>query len=1323
MASPSQAAMGNIGFNFGGRNSANTGPGAMLLPTDSAGVVPQANWNNYDNFANGNAGTDVALNDDTGAATPVTISWTANDSWNNDDPAPAANAAGNDKLMNGEDKEGTAGTSAVYTFANVPASPTGFYDLIVYTASNNDGVRLNTKVGSKTFYTVGAHGYVGGSAATAAAPNSPAIPARTFVQAKNEIDPTFGGVPDLGNYVRFAGIAPDSSGNITLTATYISGGDGLGISAIQLINGTAAPVDTTPPVPLVTQVVPNNDSVLITFSEPLDASAADPAHFTISGGGSATAAAFLDPNNPVTVKLSTTGLTPGTAYTVTVNGVKDLALNAFNGTATFRTATRATGDLSGFTTTDGYQLNGGVTDVNGVLNMTTGVNGQTRSVFNTNVVNINKFTAQYVYTGKGAADGLAFVIQGDPRGPAALGGGGGALGFNGIANSVGLLINLYTGGGEPVGYKLSLDNSTGAYGPGVTFNSGNPILVTVSYDQSTTTFTYSFLDLVTGEAFSNAETADIKSIVGGDYAYVGFTAATGGANSVQTLQNFRFTTSPTGLGNVPVAIITQPSDTRVLAGTTAHFQVAVNEPATFQWFKGTTALDGQTSASLDIPNTSDADNNTTYHVVVTGAAGTTGNTVTSSDATLTVGHLTFLAGYLHYIRYPGASIADVEGDTSALVPDIDTLKTIAEVPTSNPNLDNFSDRLFGYIVPAVEGDYTFYYACDDGGDLFLSTDSDPANKVQIAHNATWSNQDEWVTDGNGNNPDNLAQKRSDLFLQTAQGAAAPVPIHLKAGVKYYIEADHNEGGGGDPSSITWTKFGDPAPTDGTVSVLTGNLIGADVLTGDTVHFTTQPADQSVTAGTKASFSVAVNNSIAFYQWQKAPSGSSTFTDIPGATSATYTTDFTALSDSGSKYRVVITIPGSSGTSTPATLTVTPSAVSATVTGAGSVGGQELGIEFSGLIDAATVVPANFSVSGGTIASVKHIVMTDGTKPISTVKITLAAPVTGTVTVGVVGSGLKDASGNTIAATTKSVTINQFAHQDIGTPGDPVNPGDTVAAGNGAFDVTSGGSDIYNSADGFHFVYEKIKGDFDLRARVDYVLPVNNWSAGAVMARDSLDAGSRQWHLKITPPSTVTTVDGGTGAGSFETNRRGTNNSPVIGWTGTSGDHSAAVYPGQYIRLTRTNTVFTAWRAHTDGTPTDADWVMVQQEDVSTIQVGTDDQGNPIGATLPDSMYVGLATTSHNNSVGPQFMTDVLYRDVALLGTVDTGGTGGGINLTVTSNANGTITLNWTGTGKLQSNTVIGTTTGWVDVPNGATSGVTITVPSTGNTFYRVQQTP
>ncbi|HUS37252.1 MAG TPA: hypothetical protein VM680_18040, partial [Verrucomicrobiae bacterium] len=1164
----------------------------MLPATANAGLVPQLNWNNFDNFANGTTTTDMPLVDATGAASPVTISFTANDSWNNDDPMPTpTDSNGNDVLMFGCIKRQGAGSAATFTFANVPASTTGWYDLIVYTTSNNDGVRLNTSIGTKRFYTVGAHGWVGGSAVNAAAPGSPAIPARTFRQAKNEIDPSFGGVPDLGNYIRFSGIAPDASGTITLTSTYVSGGDGLGISGLQLINGTAAPVDTTPPIPLVTRTTPANSVFYITFSEALDASAAAPGNFTLNNGATVSAAEFVDAANPTTIKVTTSTLTPGTAYTVTVAGVKDVALNAFSGTANFRTANRATGDVSGFTTTDGYQLNGGAAASGGVLTLTSGANSQTRSVFNTNVVNINNFNARFIYRATGAADGAGFVLQGDPTGAAALGGGGGALGFTGIQNAVGVLLNIYEPNG--VGYSVSSDGTTGAgtyTDAGIVLASGDPILVTLSYSQATTTLHVKLQDLTTGTVFEADHNVDIKSVVGGDYAFVGFTGATGGANSVQTIQDFVY--SANALVNQPVRILTQPTKIHGLTNTTVQFEVAVSGPATFQWFKGSTAIAGATSATLDVGPLTDADNNTVYHVVVTGGAGTTGNTVTSNDAVLTVGHLEFLAGYMRYDRFDGPTTpAAIEDPAFTDPPSFQTLRTSMSNPTTSPDLNNFADRTYGYFVPATEGDYTFYIASDDGGNLFISTDSDPANKYQIASQARWSNSNEWtVLDGNA--PENIRAKRSDQYLQDTQAAAAPVPIHLKANTRYYIEMTHGEGGGGDASMVTFTAFGATPPANGTASALTGNLIGALVLTGESINFTTQPADASVPAATKATFNVAVSNPIAFYQWQK------NGVNIPGATSSTYTTDFLSLSDSGAKYRAVVSIPGSSANSAEATLTVTPSSSTAAVpVGAGSINASEVGIEFDTLIDPATGSnPASFTVSGGAVISAaKPVTMSDGTKAFSAVKLTLSTPISGTsANVSIVAGALKDINGNTVAAATLPVSVQKLAHKDIGNlPGDPINPGDAVAAGAGAYDVLAGGTDIFNNADGFHFVYAPVKGDFDVSVRVQYVLPVNNWSAGALMVRDTLNADARQWHVKVTPPA-VPTVDGGTGAASFETNRRLLTGVAVAGWSGTPGDKSVAKYPDQFIRLTRTNQTLSVFRKD----PVNTDWVLVQEEEIT-----------------------------------------------------------------------------------------------------------------------------
>jgi hypothetical protein len=1045
----------------------------------------------------------------------------------------------------------------------------------------------------------------------------------------------------------------------------------------------------------------------------LDASAAAPGNFTLNNGATVTAAEFVDPANPTTIKVSTSALTAGTAYTVTVAGVKDVALNAFNGTSTFRTATRATGDITGFASANGFQLNGGPTVSGGVLTLTSGVNGQTRSIFNTNVVNINNFNAQFIYRATGAADGAGFVLQGDPTGAAALGGGGGALAFTGIQNAVGFLLNIYAQNG--IGYAVSADGSTGVYtdAGGIALSSGHPILVNLSYSQATTTLHIKMQDLVTGTLFEVDAPVDIKAVVGGDYAFVGFTGATGGLNATQTIQDFVY--SNNAIANQPIRILTQPTRIHGLTNTTVTFSVDVSGPATFQWFKGATAISGATGATLDVGPLTDADNNTTYHVVATGGAGTTGNVVTSDTVTLTVGHLEFIPGYLRYDRFDGQNMTGIQDPAFADPPSFQTLRTSMSNPTTAPDIGSFADRTYGFFIPAAEGDYTFYLASDDGGNLFISTDEDPAKKYQIAAQARWSNSNEWTV-LDGNDPTNIANKRSDLYLQGVQGAADPVPIHLKANTRYYIEMTHEEGGGGDASMVTYTAFGAAPPSNGTASALTGNLIGAMILTGETINFTQQPANTSVPAATKATFSVAVSNPIAFYQWQRNQ------VDIPGATSASYTTDFVSLGDSGAKYRAVVTIPGSSAPSAEATLTVTPSSGTAAVpVGAGSINKSEVGIEFDTLLDSTTAAnTANYTVSGGAvIASAKAVTMSDGTKAFSTVKLLLSTPITGaSANVAIVGTGLKDVNGNTVAATSLPITVQKLAHKDIGNlPGDPINAGDAVAAGAGAYDVLAGGSDIFNNADGFHFVYAPVKGDFDVSVRVQYVLPVNNWSAGALMLRDTLNADARQWHVKVTPPA-VPTVDGGTGAASFETNRRLETGVAVAGWSTdpdtVSGDKTVAKYPDQFIRLTRTNQTLAVFRKD----PVNTDWVLVQQETVDTVPGASGDPAPP----LPETVYVGMATTSHNNSPGAQYITTVLYRNFVLQGNiVDDSGTG--ITITVTSNANGSLTISWTGTGKLQSTPAIVPNTVWTDVANGGTSPVTVTPGTVGNLFYRVQQTP
>jgi hypothetical protein len=82
--------------------------------------------------------------------------------------------------------------------------------------------------------------------------------------------------------------------------------------------------------------------------------------------------------------------------------------------------------------------------------------------------------------------------------------------------------------------------------------------------------------------------------------------------------------------------------------------------------------------------------------------------------------------------------------------------------------------------------------------------------------------------------------------------------------------------------------------------------------------TKQPANQTVTVGQTATFSVAATGTAPLsFQWQKNNA------NIPGATAASYTTPPTVSGDNGATFRVIVTNPVTSASSNPATLIVNP----------------------------------------------------------------------------------------------------------------------------------------------------------------------------------------------------------------------------------------------------------------------------------------------------------------------------------------------------------------------------------------------------------------
>lgn len=197
----------------------------------------------------------------------------------------------------------------------------------------------------------------------------------------------------------------------------------------------------------------------------------------------------------------------------------------------------------------GWTLNGGPSVSADVLHLTDGGGSEARSTFfNTPQAYQNGFTVHFTWDatpGTGLADGLTFLLQNDPRGVAALGVGGGSLGYAGgtaaITPSVSLQLNLYNGDGLTRGSGLRTKGNTGLYSSlgGITFGT-TPIDVTMTYDPSTYQMTQTYQQGAT--TFSKRTPFIINGTLSGSgTALIGFTGGTGGQTSVQKVSNFSYT--------------------------------------------------------------------------------------------------------------------------------------------------------------------------------------------------------------------------------------------------------------------------------------------------------------------------------------------------------------------------------------------------------------------------------------------------------------------------------------------------------------------------------------------------------------------------------------------------------------------------------------------------------------------------------------------------------------------------------------------------------------------------------------------------------------
>ena len=353
---------------------------------------------------------------------------------------------------------------------------------------------------------------------------------------------------------------------------------------------------------------------------------------------------------------------------------------------------------------------------------------------------------------------------------------------------------------------------------------------------------------------------------------------------------------------VAPSITTQPGNQTVTVGQAATFSVSASgtAPLSYQWRKNGANITGATSSSYTTPATTTADSGSTFSVVVTNSAGS----APSNNATLTVN----AAAVAPSITSQPANQAVTAGQMATF-----------GVSASGTAPLSYQWRKNGlYITGATSSSYTTPATTTaDSGSTFSVVITNSAGSA-TSNNATLTVNAAAVAPSIMSQPANQAVTagQTATFSVTASGTAP---------MSYQWRKNGTNITGATSSSYT-TPATTTTDSSSTFSVVISNSAGSVTSNNATLtvnqavaiapSITTQPGNQTVTAGQTATFSVlATGTAPLSYQWRK------NGTNISGANASSYTTPATTTADSGSTFSVVISNSAGSVASNSPTLTV------------------------------------------------------------------------------------------------------------------------------------------------------------------------------------------------------------------------------------------------------------------------------------------------------------------------------------------------------------------------------------------------------------------
>lgn len=186
-------------------------------------------------------------------------------------------------------------------------------------------------------------------------------------------------------------------------------------------------------------------------------------------------------------------------------------------------------------------------------------------------------------------------------------------------------------------------------------------------------------------------------------------------------------------------------------------------------------------------------------------------------------------------------------------------------------------------------------------------------------------------------------------------------------------------------------------------------------------------------------------------------------------------------------------------------------------------------------------------------------------------------------------------------------------------------GTTVVTEGVDYDVTAAaGSDIWANADKFRFAHKSVTGDFDYKVRVAGLTGGNTKFKAGLMARETLDAASRNLFANVT-----------SGDGIRLSQRAAT------GGTTTNLHKTGTTFQPVWLRLKRAGNTFTAYRS-ADG----VNWTKMTAVTATlpaTLHLGLAVSGSPASAVAPTAQFRGLTDLApvvlppppDNTPVGPR----------------------------------------------------------------------------------------